>query len=525
MGLETPADISEFNTDWPLDGDVINQGDNHIRNMKTAIKVSTMGVAQVLKPLTTDANGITSGALFTATFNQFDVDFWGADPTGATDSRAAIQNCIDNAPDYSTIHFPGTYRIDSGLEVYDRIGIILAGPGSLTAHSSWAPGAYNALTGAVGNPMVHIKGTDHAGHKDNGIDRLTLHCGLEATPGNPITNYAPGIAVESTRNCRISNCDVNHFVGYGIMSIVKAGALMVHYNQFSEFFWGEEGWETFGARGAHGMSIHTADGMWTENIVSYCAICCYVGDTTSNVWNFQILGNHFFTGSIDGAGNDDPLLYLDDSANQVICIGNYFDNGHIVYRGNHCTIKDSLFIKTATSGTTVAVHLYANAVGDQKIGCTITGNLSAMADFIEAIEADGNTFGAPEARVYDNTESGGQPARATVGIWNSGTIASTAWADNRTGNPPNEAGYDPEVLPSTWKYTIDLSSYVVFSGKYTTAVISWEDLSTNETGVTPLALAIWKTTYGATSFDLIATPRPKIGRATVHWKQGFDRLT
>lgn len=59
-----------------------------------------------------------------------DVDAFGADPTGQTDSAAAVQAAIDSLPDGGVVRFgPGSYLLERSV-VVGRSGVVLAGAGS-----------------------------------------------------------------------------------------------------------------------------------------------------------------------------------------------------------------------------------------------------------------------------------------------------------------------------------------------------------------------------------------------------------
>lgn len=64
MGTESPTYISDLNTAWPLGSDPKTTADNHIRNVKTAVKNTFPNVAGAVTPTHTEFNylvGVTSG--------------------------------------------------------------------------------------------------------------------------------------------------------------------------------------------------------------------------------------------------------------------------------------------------------------------------------------------------------------------------------------------------------------------------------------------------------------------------------
>jgi hypothetical protein len=69
MPLESVTNISDLNASWPLGGDTKNNGDDHIRNLKTAVRslltnVAQLGLTTVEQTLTVASTQITfSGVL------------------------------------------------------------------------------------------------------------------------------------------------------------------------------------------------------------------------------------------------------------------------------------------------------------------------------------------------------------------------------------------------------------------------------------------------------------------------------
>jgi hypothetical protein len=93
MALETAFDtIDDLNPSWPLDGDLIEEGDNHIRGTKSAIKGSfpNLGSTPVERTaeelnavLTTAGGGVTGTVTFNDENSGFEWDLSGSSPAWA----------------------------------------------------------------------------------------------------------------------------------------------------------------------------------------------------------------------------------------------------------------------------------------------------------------------------------------------------------------------------------------------------------------------------------------------------------
>ncbi len=65
MGIETAATINQLNPAWPLDTDLINEGDNHIRMLKTMLKsqfpgINTNGFNAIILAYETELNYLST---------------------------------------------------------------------------------------------------------------------------------------------------------------------------------------------------------------------------------------------------------------------------------------------------------------------------------------------------------------------------------------------------------------------------------------------------------------------------------
>lgn len=61
MGVETVNFISDFNAAWPGASDLKNEGDDHLRNIKTGVKATFPNVTGAVTPTHTVINNLAAG--------------------------------------------------------------------------------------------------------------------------------------------------------------------------------------------------------------------------------------------------------------------------------------------------------------------------------------------------------------------------------------------------------------------------------------------------------------------------------
>lgn len=130
MPLE-PAPVnwfSQFTTNWPLDGDLLVEGDNHIRNIKNAILQQFPSLGNVAMTLSAATLNLLSG--LTATGAQINA----LQSTYGTRTLASTDDVIDNFPAGTIMSFQQT-----------------AAPTGWTKEVTHDNKALRVVTGAAGN--------------------------------------------------------------------------------------------------------------------------------------------------------------------------------------------------------------------------------------------------------------------------------------------------------------------------------------------------------------------------------------
>ena len=207
---------------------------------------------------------------------------FGADPTGATDSTAAIQAAITACPAGGVVYFPaGKYTISQPL--------LISGPGvrlqgSHAVNSGFEGGGVNAAIIDAASGFTGIAMIDNGGQPDFSMRDLDVH-GTAMAPGTTAGINLTG-GTNGSGGALLENVVVSFTAGFGI--VVNGGTVTMR--QVGVFHAGN------GTGAGSGFDITTADSWFTN--------CLSAGHATHG-WAIRKASNSTFTAcrAEDGTGN------------------------------------------------------------------------------------------------------------------------------------------------------------------------------------------------------------------------------
>lgn len=141
MGLETPTYISDLNSAWPLGADGKNTADDHLRNLKAAVKATFPNVTGAVTATHTQLNAVVTNGAAVASTSGTAIDFTGI-PSWVKRITVSFVGVSTNGT--NSIH----------LQIGDSGGIEVLGYQSVAPFNSgygvkFSPGAADTLDGAI----------------------------------------------------------------------------------------------------------------------------------------------------------------------------------------------------------------------------------------------------------------------------------------------------------------------------------------------------------------------------------------
>ena len=109
MGLETGTYISDLNSSNPAAGDAVNEGDDHLRLIKSTIKASFPSVTGAVTATHTELNLIDGVTATTAELNYLDIASLGT----AEASKAVTTDASNDSTGMRNLTISGTMTIGS----------------------------------------------------------------------------------------------------------------------------------------------------------------------------------------------------------------------------------------------------------------------------------------------------------------------------------------------------------------------------------------------------------------------------
>jgi len=154
MGLETGTYISDLNSSNPVAGDPVNEGDDHLRLIKTTVKATFPSITGAVTATHTELNLIDGVTANTTELNYVDVTTLGT----AQASKAVTTNASNDSTGMRNLTVSGTVTIGSNtattLQAVYPVGSIYinaavaTNPGTLLGFGTWtAFGAGRVIVG------------------------------------------------------------------------------------------------------------------------------------------------------------------------------------------------------------------------------------------------------------------------------------------------------------------------------------------------------------------------------------------
>ena len=144
MGLETGTYISDLNSSNPVAGDPVNEGDDHLRLVKSTVKATFPSITGAVTATHTELNLIDGVTANTTELNYVDVTTLGT----AQASKAVTTNASNDSTGMRNLTVSGTVTIGSNtattLQAVYPVGSIYinaavaTNPGTLLGFGTWA---------------------------------------------------------------------------------------------------------------------------------------------------------------------------------------------------------------------------------------------------------------------------------------------------------------------------------------------------------------------------------------------------
>ena len=284
---------------------------------------------------------------------------YGAVGDGVTDDTVAVKAAITYAQslvtsdpvsriplkELVTVDLLGKqYAISSTLTISEPIRFV---NGSIKAKSSFGTGGTSTTF------MLNI--TSRC---------LVSDVSFDGTLNANNTRNANCIYVNGAYNPQLTNVSGVHFPEYGLRVVdCQEGVFNV---VMKEWLYSEIGRTTGSYRTAKGISVETADNLFTNCVASTCLVPLY----SSGPLNL-FTGCHFYNGGTTDATIDSLIVQLDDTDNNVFT-GCYFDNGvtQIIGSMNH-VFSGLLYQASGATNASKRFELVATAVGELANGLMI----------------------------------------------------------------------------------------------------------------------------------------------------------
>ena len=181
MGLETGTYISDLNSSNPVAGDPVNEGDDHLRLIKTTVKATFPSITGAVTATHTELNLIDGVTANTTELNYVDVTTLGT----AQASKAVTTNASNDSTGMRNLTVSGTVTIGSNtattLQAVYPVGSIYinaavaTNPGTLLGFGTWtAFGAGKVIVGLDANDADFNSVQETGGSKTHTLSTAEL---------------------------------------------------------------------------------------------------------------------------------------------------------------------------------------------------------------------------------------------------------------------------------------------------------------------------------------------------------------
>lgn len=339
-----------------------------------------------------------------------DVKDYGADPTGATDSLAAILTAITAAPTGATVYFPpGNYTIDAAWTITKSVTLLGSGA-TLTKGPTVVSGNW-LLASASNVRLVNLKVDDSAGKITgncfvfgSGLSNCRVdRCTINAPKALAIITFASSVNFEATNN-NITACKS------GIQTLGLATSPRIIGNWIKN--WSQRGIYIVGDAAGPTTDLQIVRNRITDMVfgdVSRYPILISLGASATNHQDMLIEGNTLFgpgkswtdpvtpgTADMIGVFHVDLLRIIGNQSNNGGDMGITVDGNstNITITGNVCNHNDSGGI--AVAGGCARVTITGNVCmnnGQNRQGDRSTSRTGVWANTATDICISGNVFG------------------------------------------------------------------------------------------------------------------------------------
>lgn len=233
------------------------------------------------------------------------------------------------------------------------------------------------------------------------------------------SHLANGINIVRAARVSVLNTRAHGTPAYAVKTRTKATELLIDGCSFTQYDWGETGFDVEANRTAYLIDIGTADFMVANTVCAYSARPLSISQAE---YNGQVTGCHFYNGMLTSATTQTLGVYV--ASSNIIFTGNYFDNGcvqiDVVGAVSGITITGSWFTKSGNGTNTNGIEIINTGASTDLAGFLITDNRYNLsnANFLKLT----GTYDSVLRWVTDNNLSndGGVPANLpimNIGEW------------------------------------------------------------------------------------------------------------
>ena len=213
MGLETGTYISDLNSSNPVAGDPVNEGDDHIRLVKSTVKATFPSVSGAVTSTHTELNLLDGVTANTTALNYVDVATLGT----AEASKAVTADANKDITGVRNLTITGTLSAGSGLVTMSDIypvgsiyinAAVATNPATLLGFGTWvAFGAGRVMVGIDASQTEFDTLGEESGSKTHQLTEAELPShqhdqgyGPDQTPRHGITTGLSSVRIDNDGN-------------------------------------------------------------------------------------------------------------------------------------------------------------------------------------------------------------------------------------------------------------------------------------------------------------------------------------
>jgi len=295
---------------------------------------------------------------------------WGADPTGASDSQAAVLAAITAATIQVEIPatadsdalmtrralsgLSGTFALHSTVTLTRRAGVTIMDATFVHGGAAFPTGS------ATESAFFNVTGNSSGRSRNIYFERCNFMC----------AQGAEGVRWDTVRRCGMSDCLFYGFRAYSLRT--DGGSTDCVFSRILSFQWwfSEVNGQAFTMRTAKCFDMNTADYILSNSIGAFGEFPFYHGAGGPS----QVIGCHFYNGA-----NPDPnptnaySAFVARNGRNVAFSGCYFDNASVGVEDGHARFIGCHFQQTAAQSGGAKLRLIAATAGTTFAGFVLTG--------------------------------------------------------------------------------------------------------------------------------------------------------